>query len=392
MRRAKRHCTCTLAICIGLLPLLAGAATASSRTDPQAQADPAPAPPVPPEPAPPASPAPTPAAPPEPAPPVPPEGTPPASPAPLLPSEQPPEADTWLDTGHEAVSRSFFWTVERLDRFFSDEREVDPPRARSFVRWRNDLRIREDGALAAATDFMAEVRLPALDRRLERLRLSVTGSTVSAMDQLFPGSAQPDAVSSASVGLRGALLDTLRTSADAQVGLLFRLPLGWYTRLRLRRVEPLGWGVVARGAIAVFWQTNTGYGTRQDVSLERRLLPWLVARTDASGILTQRTRGYEWGGWASLLAAAGERTALSVSAGALGATDLGLEVERYRLLARVRRDVVRRWIFLEVEPQVEWTHQRGDGFRRMRAIVLRLELQFDAAALEDGSDTRPVTW
>jgi hypothetical protein len=299
---------------------------------------------------------------------------------PTEPSPEPPP-ESWIDVRHEQISRGLIWSVERLDRFFADEREVDVPRARSFVRWRNGLRLQEDGRLKAGVDLQAEVVLPALDRRLSKLRLSVTGSSSSAIDSALPGQSQPDALNSPSAGLKLSMLQSLLTSADAQVGLLFRLPLGWYTRLRVRHVTPLPASFVARTSLSVFWQTNTGYGTRQDVELERPLLPRLLARLDATGILTQRTRGWEWSTAASLLAAPDDRWALSLSGVALGATDLGWFVERYQLLARVRHDIVRRWIFLEVEPLVEWTRLPGGGLARMRSVILRLEIQFDEATM-----------
>jgi hypothetical protein len=292
-----------------------------------------------------------------------------------------------VDTGHAYVAEGLFWSIGRLDQFFADESEVDLPRARSFVRWRNDLTLTDDGSAAFTTGLRAELRIPSLDRRLEALRLVIGAGTTDALDQLLPGDPRapgvpraPDAPDRPNAGLKLAIFETLLTQTDVQGGLLFSLPLGWYTRLRLRHVQPVEDVLVARFALSGFWQTNTGWGTRQDANLERQLLGWLLLRLANTGTVTERSRGWEWGSELALLAAVGEATALFLGGGASGASRLGPVVELWRVHTRARRDVWRRWLFLEVEPAVQWLRPPGGGRQRERSVTLRLEVQFDAAA------------
>jgi len=312
----------------------------------------------------------------------------PVNPEPVLtpviqePLQPPPERPTWVDEGHAAVAEGLLWSVERLDHFFADEREVDLPRGRSFVRWRNELKARDDGAFAFGTGARADLELPSLDRRLHSLRLTISGgSTDPRGDLQAAGAPAPDASTRPSAGLRLALLDALLTQTDLSAGLLFSLPVGWFTRLRLRHVHPVEGLLVARLALAVFWQTPTGWGTRQDAELERQLLHWLVLRLDGTGTVTERSRGWEWGSELSLLAALGSRTAAFLGAGPNGATAVGPVVETWKAHARLRRDVARRWLFLELEPGVQWLRPPGGGRQRERFVILRLEVQFDAAGL-----------
>lgn len=308
--------------------------------------------------------------------------------APAAAAEAPPPAkESWYDEGHSFVSEGLIWSVTRLDHFFSDERAVDLPRSRTFIRWRNDLKITDTGKLSFTTGARAEVHIAPLDQRLERLRLTISGGTTETLDRLLPGDTRtPDAVDRPAAGLKLALLDALLTQSDVQAGLLFSLPLGWYTRLVLRHVRPVEGVGVARMAASVFWQTPTGWGTRQDLDLERQLAPWLLLRLDNTGTITERSRGWEWSSELALLAAVGDRTALFLGAGPSGATRRGPYPETWRVHARVRRDVLRRWLYLEVEPGVTWTrperHWRvpPHGVERERSVILRLEVQFDAAA------------
>jgi hypothetical protein len=298
---------------------------------------------------------------------------------PVDPVAEPP-SPTWVDSSHAFVSEGLLWSVERLDHFFADEREVDLPRARSFIRWRNDLTIHDNGRMAFTTGVRAELTFPNLDRRLSALRLTISGGAADTLDALRQdGPATPDTPPRPAAGLRLPIFDTLLTQTDLQAGLLFTLPVGWFVRARLRHVQPIEGLMVARLALSGFWQTPTGFGTRQDVELERLLRPWLVLRLGNTGIVTERSRGWEWSSELSLLAAVGSRTALFLGGGPSGATLAGPTVETWTVHARIRRDVWRRWIFLELEPGVQWTRPPGGGRLRDRYVIVRLEAQFDAA-------------
>ena len=326
--------------------------------------------------------APTPAEPPTPAPAPPPEPTPSPPEPEQLPDPLHPQPESWLDTGHSALAEGLFWPVERFDRFFSDEREVDSPRPSSFIRWRNDLKIRADGTLGYGTTLRADLRFPNLSRRLHRLRLTLSGDTREALETTpTPGEPPLPATSSGrlSAGLRYDLLEGLATQADLQGGLLVRWPVGLFTRLRLRHVQPVDGIFQVRTSSAGFWQTTTGWGVRQDVDLERPLGEAMLLRLADNATLTQKSRGAEWQSELSLLRTFGTTSAVSLMGSASGATDSGPVVETYRLATRVRWEAFRHWIFLELEPEGVWTRPVGGGRQRRLAVILRVELQFDEA-------------
>ena len=64
------------------------------------------------------------------------------------------------------------------------------------------------------------------------------------------------------------------------------------------------------------------------------------------------------------------------------------EVAVYRLFTRVRRDVWRRWLFLELEPEVSWPTAPPLGRHKEHAVTLRVEVAFDGRAREP---ERPLT-
>jgi hypothetical protein len=325
----------------------------------------------------------------------PPETTPPppspaAPPVPALTPEPTPEERNWIDASHRFLSRGFLWAVIRFDRFFADERDVDLPRTRSFVRWRNTLAIRAGGRASYLPDIRAEAVIPSLDRRLDqlRLRLAVATTPPEAVDPLLPPILRPpDVPNRPHAGLVLSPFRSLWAQTDFQTGALLQHPLGWYARTRFRRVQPIGEAMVARLALAGFWQTDLGLGARQELSLEHPVSPRLLLRLSGSSMVAQRSRGWEWSSELALLTAAWPRTALSLSGAALGATRAGPGVEVWRVQARARHDVFRRWIFLEVAPESVWTRGARGHLRRVSAVIVRLEVQFDASS-EPGPGSR----
>jgi hypothetical protein len=283
----------------------------------------------------------------------------------------------WLDQSHRFLEAGLFWPFIQLDDFFASERQVRPHSPGSIVHWRQDLRARGDGTFGYATSLRADLKFPFLSRRWDRLVLNLQGRTEDAIDRLLPEDGPlPAKGRKASLGVGLTLLETLQSDTDVRVGLQAGLPPGYYAQLRLRHAVPFGEVLLCRLAAAGFWQTNTGWGTSVGVDLDRLLARWLFSRLAGGATLTQRSRGLEWGEELGLTATFG-RSAFVLAGGAGGATDSGRVVEVWRVLARARRDVWRRWLFLELEPLVTWTHQPGGGRARAVVVLLRLDVQFD---------------
>jgi hypothetical protein len=294
--------------------------------------------------------------------------------------------DTWLDVGHAFLEERLFTPVLVLDRFFSDERDVEAERARSFLRVRNALRVRQHGTPAYALDVRATLRLPGLNRRLERLRLVIAGQAEDMVNGIYypelAGAQRlgPNQQGAANAELRYGAWDGLYSHVDLGAGLLLELPVGAFGRVRYRASVPLGRWVLGRMALAGFWRTDTRLGTSLDASIERPVGSIALVRLAGTSQLTQRSRGVEWGSELAGLRALGPRTAVSLAASMQGATDAPVDVDRYRVYARFRRDIYRRWIFYELEPEVAWPWEleRGGRFREY-AITFRLELQIQGS-------------
>jgi len=305
------------------------------------------------------------------------------------PDAEAPEHDTWVDSTHGLVSRLLDWSAKGVDRAFGDNREVDIKPARTFIAWRNEVRLLRNEQFGFATNLRTQVLLPALNRRLRGLRLLFVSSTPQTDLTYRPLDSAPDAIGRDSAGLRIAFGGSLRWSVDLQGGLLGQWPLGYYGRLRFRRSRPFPFETVGRAAVSGFWQTNTGWGTRQDVSLERLLGQRVLARLSGTGTITEVVHPWTWAGEASVLATFDRAMSLQVAGGPSGSVKTGLPAATWRVRTCLRREVLRRWIFLEVEPHIEW---RREVDRRIAegALVVRAEIQFGTGTVPDLAPPAPV--
>lgn len=297
--------------------------------------------------------------------------------------------DSWLDVGHAFIEHRIFAPVLRIDRFFSDERDLEAVRARSFLRWRQELRWPEGASLPGyTTSVSANLKVPGLNKQLRRLQLEIAGQTRDAFTALFPGDrpgpgevpSADNAFGTADAGVGVRLFETLAskvaTHGDLGAGVMLRLPPGAYFRARLRFVEALGNRFLSRQAITGFWRTDTLFGSTGSAEIERPLPYASLARLSGSTTVTERSRGFEWSGDLSLLATVGSRIGAQLGFAVAGATRSQADVDVYQTYLRLRRDVYRRWLFVELAPEYAWPWTAEHGHRGAWAVVFRLEVQF----------------
>lgn len=308
-----------------------------------------------------------------------------------------PEEHSWFDTGRSYVGRIFFAPVVRLDRFFSDLSELDPDRARSFARLRTGVRFREDGKPASTIDLVADLHFPGVNSHLDRFRLVLAGAADSVVGGLYStyGASAPfsfrDDRRTGNAELRFGAYQGLRSSVDLGAGVLFKLPVGAFTRLRYRLAVPIHDRLVGRVSTSAFWRTDTLLGTRVDGAIEWPSDPSTLVRLGGSATAAQRkTNGIDYGAELLVSHAFTPTAALAFGLDGVGSSGAPVGFDRYRAFARLRRDLLRSWIFYEVEPEVAWPWTRERGRYQAYAVTFRLELQFDGSAAA-GSAARDRT-
>jgi hypothetical protein len=289
-----------------------------------------------------------------------------------------------VDLSHEAVARGVFDFVEWFDRFFADDRRLEVGRSESFMSLQGALKLSETGRLTPGYGIRASATMPRLAAWLGRVRLVITGVTpvTQTPTPVDPGSSPraPGQTSpQASAEIRYDLARARTTVVDIGTGILFGWPPHVFGRARLTYMQPLWGGALARVTPAAFYVTGeTGFGTTIQVDLEQKLSAADRLRFSNAIGITQASAGWEGGTEMVLYHALSPTTALSSSASWQGATQPYPYVKIYRFAVKLRRDFWKKWLFFELEPEVTWLKDPGLRLRREEALILRLEVHFDA--------------
>jgi len=307
--------------------------------------------------------------------------------APIFPTPEPPVdapvirqpgEDTWMDVGHEFVETRLFAPILRFDRFFSDNPGLDEERARSFLRVRTELRYDAEAHPAFVAGVRSSLKLPGLHAAARRMRVVLAAGAQEVFETL-PGEPAHDARApgGGEAELRFSLFDAVKAHADVGAGLLFRWPVGAFTRTGVRLRFAVGQLFVTQTAVSGSWRTDDGFGANASLRLERPLRPQAIVRLANDFHVSEVSEGVEWRPALEAIFGLGPRAAATLGVDAIWKHELRPQVERYRVRARFRRDVYRRWIFLELEPELYWPWSPVLGRHPVSAVTFRFEVQFN---------------
>jgi hypothetical protein len=285
----------------------------------------------------------------------------------------------WVDRTHSRVERDLFDAVVWFDRFFGDERmEVTEP-PESFLRWTNALRWDEEERFSFRSTVRASLRLPRLKKRWRLVFSGETRGDPNALTQEDPGNPGLDAESRVRAGSTELVYDILRTSRstlDVGTGARVKIPPSAFVRTRFQHARPVARDTLGRFTATAFWDARDGLGESNQVDLERRLaLPTLLRWSNFLAI-SEKTDGWTWGTEFSLLHKLSPKSAITFAAGASGLTRPAWIAQNYRVLARYRRNVFRKWLFLEGEPDIHWPRKEDGSRKQVWGATLRVEILF----------------
>ena len=303
--------------------------------------------------------------------------------------------NSWVDRTHSLVERELFETVVWFDRFFGDERMVVTERPESFLRWMNDLRWDEEERFSFRSTVRASLRLPRLKKRW---RLVISGETrgdPNAITPEDPGNPGLDAGSRVRTGSTELVYDILRTprsSLDVGAGVRVRIPPDAFVRSRFQHARPVALSTLGRFTATAYWDARDGFGESNQVDLERWLAPPTLLRWANSLTITEQSNGWTWGTDLSLLHKISPKSAVTFAGGVSGSTRPAWIAQNYRVLARYRRNVFRKWFFLEGEPDIHWPRKEDGSRKPVWGATLRAEILFTGALgpnPPDGGGSKP---
>ena len=288
----------------------------------------------------------------------------------------------WVDRTHSRVERDLFGTVVWFDRFFGDERLIVTEQPESLLRWVSAFRWDQEEHFTFRSTVRASLRLPRLRKRW---RLVISGETrgdpnaVTPEDPGNPGLDTGSRVRTGSTELVYDFLRTSRTSLDVGAGVRVKIPPDAFVRTRFQHARPVTLNTLGRFTATAFWDARDGFGESNQVDLERRLAPPTLLRWSNSFEIKEKSNGWTWGTDLSLLHKISTKSAITFSGGASGSTRPAWIAQNYRVLARYRRNVYRKWLFLEAEPDLHWPRKEDGSRKPVWGATLRVEILFTGA-------------
>lgn len=281
----------------------------------------------------------------------------------------------WFDKTHRLISRSVCLQAVRFDRFFGDIRNTDDYRS-SFMRVRNSFiaEQEEDIDYEFRPRLRARFYLPQLQEKFNLIVFDDSNSeeTLSSAEETVPEETQQ--TNRYTAALRWVVNKGNDLQLDFDVGARFDSNIQTFVRWRYRKIIPINEVTQVRLSDAVRWRDPVGFGNNLRMDLERVLSPLYLFRWRNSFTFSEESDGIDWGERLTLYQRLSDKDAISYSIGMSGYTRPVPEVENYGISLRYRRNVLRSWLFLELEPEFNWPLERQR--ETTPKLTFRVEIQF----------------
>lgn len=302
------------------------------------------------------------------------------------PAATPPAGDnaavidnTWVDQTHGFVEMCLFAAIDWCDRVLGSElgQGVEGPRA--SVWWKNDFRYDGLQHYTFRTALRASIRLPRLTRKLRLVIAAENQGDPTAAIPVDPGTPGANVASTtraSSAGLVYDLFRTPRTFFNIGGGVQVRAEPDVYARARFQYVQPLGTDTLGRFTTTGAYHAREGLGVSNQLDFEHRLSQPTRLVWANSASLSEEINGWAWGTELTLFHVLSGSSIFRIGGSVRGGTRPAFEVQNYRVYTGYRRNILRRWLFVELEPDVNWP-LLSDGTRdTVYGATLRLEVFF----------------
>ena len=297
------------------------------------------------------------------------------------PAPEKPFGEKLLDVPHDFLSRRVEEYSRKLDDFFSDPNRAYDSTG-SSLQIRGHVTFFEGGFREGKSDVHANISLPNTQDRLklivqrgleaatqtaaERDIKNATGSTQVAA----PGAPQDN---NFYLGLKALAADVLGVGLSAEVGARFGRPIDPYVRLRaFRDFNFSRWQI--RASETPLWKHSEGSSAASEVNFTRPLDELWQLRFTSKATWRSATSYYDLAQIGALYYTPDTRTATTFELGAFAPSDRSLKLAVYSVTLRVRRQIYRDWLYLEVTPQI--LYQEANRFSATRSLMLQLETLF----------------
>lgn len=285
-----------------------------------------------------------------------------------------PTVPTRTDMTHMTITERLNLLTQSFDNFFNDPR-IDEEPAGSRVRLRSSITTTEYAGVSVKGRVKANIELPNLKSRYH-LILSNDDDNLSETEDANPQATARLSAEEQSTSL--GLQYTKRPKQNLIYSTRFSLRLddgiNPGLKSRIRYTVPVSKRAKFNLTQAVFWEKSEGFGQENRLDLDYILSGNILFRTSGIGLFSESSSGYEWAARQQLQASVGRRKAITVGASLRGETRPHNYVTKYNIFTEYRQSFIKKWLFLELLPEISWP--REHGFKSVAAFTLTLEVRF----------------
>ena len=292
------------------------------------------------------------------------------------PEDSEDDPSNWVDDTHAYATNQAQALTEWMDSFFYDpDYEFETPESLLRLEWINSWDEKEDDRTKIR--LRGKVQLPGLSRRLNLVFSGEENESIVDDETDTEGS----------IGLRYNLGEGKRSRFDLTLGVSSSdLTPG----VRYRNQAPLNDLNFYRYTQRVEWKDEEGFFTTGEVDLDHLLSSDKLIRWSNRAIYGEETEGVEWRSRLSLRHRVlpengGLPLAVSYFGSVKGVTDPSF-VKAYRFGFQLRRQVYRKFLFVEVEPSYRFQKKKDDQDRfGAWKFVVRLEVALHRDLMKSSS-------
>ncbi|MDX8385984.1 MAG: hypothetical protein R8M11_05660 [Gallionella sp.] len=281
-----------------------------------------------------------------------------------------------VDSQRDYLSGRFVSYVKSIDRFFGDDRNYLESN-KSVLQLDITRAVGRGAERKFVLSGRAKIHLPSTEKQLNVLLESspdqnVTGEQAKIQATPIDQVAAPESFAAAA-RYENAIEKRAHYSADA--GIKFQgLNTSPFARVRGRYSLTLdAWHM--RAAETFFWFNTTGVGSTTELNFERPISDPMLFRAGSNATWLRDTGNFDLRQDISVFHTMDERSAMLYQASAIGVSRPKLQVTEYVLLMLFRYRLHRKWVFLELSPQLHFP--KTMNYRSTPLFVMRLEFLFD---------------
>lgn len=260
----------------------------------------------------------------------------------------------------------------RVDKFVSDQRlEDDNPESR--IKVTPSLKLRDSDGMEFNLRVNGKLRLPRFEDRVD-LILSSTDEGDSILDDLDrKQNLQSGNQGEGTASLRYHLKETLHFKSSLDAGLRFRPEPDPRLSLRLRVYHGFEY-VTTRFTQTFFWEAHDGFGEKSQFDIEQQKARHYLRRLSTTVLWSEDSDGVEAGESFSYYKYLSGRRVIGTRLGISGVLEPSARVENYTARLVYRKRVHRNWMFLELEPGVDFPRDRD--FQTTGFFNIKLDIIF----------------